>query len=219
MDIVLLITLILILLIILSQLFYHFVFLRDPIRQIPYGPFTLVSPADGIVQSIMAVDQGKEINLKKGIAGTVKTICSDVSKKAKLVVITMNILDVHIQRSPLAGKVEYVKHCPGKFKNALVNPKKLFAIENEKTEILIKSPLARIKVVQVAGLVARRIHTYTKKSEKVMKGEKIGIIKMGSMVLLVVPSYVDVKVREGQRVYAGKDIIAQLPKDQNDKHN
>lgn len=216
MDVVLLIIVVVILLVVLAQLFYHFVFLRDPIRQIPYGPFTLVSPADGIVKSIITVNSNEPVKLRKGIAGIVKTLCKDVASQAKMIVITMNVLDVHVQRTPLAGVVEYVKHSPGSFRNALSSPKKLLALENEKTEILIKNPLCRVKVVQVAGLLARRIHTFVKKKENVMKGEKLGIIKMGSMVLLIVPHYAKIRVKEGQRVYGGKMVIAELPKDKND---
>lgn len=216
MDTALLILIIVIACYLLWQVFYSFWFLRNPVRQIPYGHRSIVSPADGLVKAILDVSGGK-LEIDKGSAGVVITMCKDVSVECKVIVIAMNIFDVHIQRSPIRGVVEYVKHTPGSFRNALGNPRKLLAIQNEKNEILIKNAYIRLKVVQVAGFLARRIESFVKEKDVLLKGQHLGVIKMGSMALLIMPKYVNIKCQIGQHLFGGKDVVAELPKEDKDE--
>ena len=119
----------------------------------------------------------------------------------------MTPLDVHFQRSPIDGKVLYTNHVPGKFMNAVLN-QSLVTLENEKNEILIQKNKLKIKVIQIAGVAARRINCYVKKGEKVKKGQKIGFIDLGSQVTIILPKHLPIKVKQGQKVIGGETIIA-----------
>ena len=114
---------------------------------------------------------------------------------------------MHVNRAPIEGEVKYVKHSPGKFRLA-----KFFdaCIENERTEILVVNKKTKVKVVQIAGFLARRIVTFARPGEWVKKGQRIGLIKLGSQCCLVLPSNVKVLVKDGQRVKAGSSIIANI---------
>ena len=122
----------------------------------------------------------------------------------------MNLFDVHVQRSPIEGTILSIKHVSGKFKNAVYGNKFENGIENEKNEIIIKNKrLGKIKVIQIAGVLARRIECFVKENKKVNKGEKIGRIVMGSQVSLILPKKVKLIVTKGGKVKAGESIIAE----------
>ena len=155
-------------------------FFRDPERQIPTGPVA-VSPADG-----------KVIVVRKRPERT------DVS-------IFLNIFDVHVNRSPIAGKVVGVEYKPGKF---LVASRAEASLENEMNTITVDGQGTVVKFSQIAGLIARRIVCYKKPGDYVTAGERVGLIKFGSRVDITFGPEWNVEVAEGQRVSAGSSVIA-----------
>ncbi|WP_329454768.1 phosphatidylserine decarboxylase [Streptomyces sp. NBC_01497] len=149
-------------------------FFRDPERDIAQG--RLISPADGVVQSIMPWKDGRT-----------------------RVAIFMSPLNVHVNRAPLAGTVTSVQHIPGGYVPA-------FNKESENNERVVwhfDTELGDIEMVQIAGAVARRIVPYLPEGTKVEQGERIGLIRFGSRVDLYLPGDVDVAVEVGQKTTAG----------------
>lgn len=191
-------------------LLYKCVFLRNPKRKIPAGN-NIVSPADGKIVRILDVND-KPLKLKKGLMGKINALVRDVSKSAYVIVIVMNLHNVHYQRSPAEGEVEKIKYSKGKFQNAVANASSLRALENEKNEILIKNEkIGKIKVIQIAGILARRIVCFAKEKQKLNKGRLIGLIKLGSQVVLILPkNKINLKAKENQKVRAGETIIAEI---------
>jgi phosphatidylserine decarboxylase len=185
--------------------FHKLVFLRDPERTAPKGK-VLVSPADGKVIQVLKVNKKEDLKVDKGLLGKIFTATKDVSSSCYVISIFMNPLDVHYNRAPLAGKILKVTHTPGLFKPVMNFEAGLV---NEKVEHLIESTeIGKYKVIQIAGFLARRIIPYTKVGEQVKKGEKIGLINLGSQATLIVPDTVDIKVSEGEKVIAGESVIA-----------
>ncbi|WP_344633067.1 phosphatidylserine decarboxylase [Streptomyces glaucosporus] len=149
-------------------------FFRDPEREIAQG--RVLSPADGVVQSIMPWKDGRT-----------------------RVAIFMSPLNVHVNRAPLAGTVTSVEHVPGGFVPA-------FNKESENNERVVwhfDTELGDIEMVQIAGAVARRIVPYVEQGAKVEQGERIGLIRFGSRVDLYLPEGVEVDVEVGQPTTAG----------------
>ncbi|BAI81120.1 phosphatidylserine decarboxylase [Deferribacter desulfuricans SSM1] len=180
-----------ILLIILLVLVAFFIwFFRDPERNIPPYDDIVVSPADGKIVEIT------EENFD--------------DKTFKKISIFMNIFDVHVNRAPLEGEVVSVEHKPGKFL-AADNPKS--SLENEQNIIRLSTKYGEIVLKQVAGLVARRTVAYVKSGDKVLIGDRIGIIKFSSRVDLYLPLDFYITVEINDRVKAGESIIARYEKD------
>ncbi|MDP7323494.1 MAG: phosphatidylserine decarboxylase [Candidatus Woesearchaeota archaeon] len=186
--------------------FYYFVFKRDPAVQTPQGK-NIVSPTSGKVIAIISSNNLESIEIKKGMMGKIKTIASEVAKEYTIVSIMMTPLDVHFQYAPISGTIISTKHISGTFVNA-VSTQSLDILENENNEILIKGSNYKIKVIQIAGFLARRINCYVSKNQKVDKGEKIGFIDLGSQVSLILPSSIKITVKKGQKVIGGQTIIA-----------
>ena len=181
-------------------------FYRDPKRTIPKGN-NILSPADGRVISI--IDTSNDVvKIKKGLFGKIKTLTTDVAKQCYVISIFMSPLDVHINRAPIGGIVKSIKYTKGSFFKAYDLEKSL---SNEKNEIIIQSRELKIKVIQIAGFLARRIKCYVKKGQKVNKGDKIGMIALGSQVTLIIPIGVDLKVKINEHIKAGETIIAEKP--------
>lgn len=198
-----------ILLFVLFLLFYRFVFLRDPKRGVPSGN-NIVAPADGRVIKVIDLGDIGKVKIKKGLIGKIKTLVPSNCKGGYLITIMMNLFDVHVQRSPVNGIVVRVRHVAGSFKNAVYGDKFENGIENEKNEIIIENKeIGKIKVIQIAGFLARRIECFVKENQKINKGERIGRILMGSQVSLILPKKVKLKVREGDKVKAGETILAE----------
>lgn len=190
--------------------FWRFYFLRDPPRKVPLGK-GLVSPADGRVISIRSYDfkkLGKDaIRIDKGI-GRIHALASDVAAKVTVISIFMSPFDVHVNRSPAEGKVISAKHTKGRFYHAGDLEKSLM---NEKNEILFDVSFGRMKVIQIAGFLARRIECYVRKDQVVARGQRIGLINLGSQVTLILPKMkTEVLVAVGDRVIAGKSVIAEV---------
>ena len=179
-------------------------FYRDPKRTIPKGN-NIVSPADGRVISILKT--GKDVKIGKGLLGNIKILTKDIGNECYVVSIFMSPIDVHINRAPIEGIIKSVKHTKGKFFRAYNFEKSL---ENEKNEIIIKKDRMKVKVIQIAGFLARRIKCYVKKNQKVNKGQKIGMIALSSQTTIIVPTGVDLKAKINQHVKAGSTIIANL---------
>lgn len=195
-------------LIIAFMLFWKLIFLRNPERVMPKGN-NIVSPADGKVIGIIEFDGKKEVKFFKGnkrYLGIIKTLTSDVSDKGYIVSIFMNPLSVHYNRSPIAGKVLSVKHSEGKL--LAVNTVES-GLVNEKTETIIEGKI-KLKVIQIAGFIARRIETFVKKNEEVAKGQVIGLINLGSQVTMILPKDIIIKVKKSDKVKAGESIIAEM---------
>ena len=169
---------------------YIFYFFRDPNRTIPLDDF-IVSPADGTITYI-------------GDANTPFDIENSNQLYTK-VSIFLSIFDVHVNRMPIDGTIKEIKYIPGKFINATLNKS---SEKNEKKIIKISNGTYDYFVVQIAGLIARRIVCTVNKNQDLKKGERIGIIKFGSRVDLYLPKSNKVLVSKGQKVIGGETIIS-----------
>ncbi len=167
-------------------------FFRDPERIVIEDSNYLVSPADGRISSISEVKGPIELGLD--------------NKQFTKVSIFMNVFDCHVNRSPLNGEIEEIFYKPGKFLNASLDKA---SEENERNYFKIKSEETNenIVVVQIAGLIARRIVTQVQKSQKVKQGERLGMIRFGSRVDIYF-SQRNTMVKVGQNVIAGESLIA-----------
>jgi phosphatidylserine decarboxylase len=184
--------------------FWRLWFLRQPKRNTPRKG--IVSPASGRLIKIIPYKNGKAANIPKGMLGKVRAATIDVAKEGYLLVIMLTPLDVHYQRSPVDGVVEKVTYAKGLFKNAVIGAQyRLF--ENEKNEMLIVTKKGKIKVIQVAGVAARRIKCYVKPGERIKKGQLIGLINLGSQVVVVLPKQ-KLLVKENDYLVDGETVIA-----------
>ncbi len=189
-----------IVLIIFSLLFYKFIFLRDPKRKIPSGN-NIVSPADGKIINIVKIKKGN-LKIKKGFG----KVLSNTLTESYLISIFMSLFNVHINRAPIDGEIPSIKHNKGKFFMAFNVEKSLL---NENNEIIMKTKIGKIKIIQIAGFLARRIQCFVKKNQKVNKGKKIGRIVIGSQVTIILPKKVKLLIKVGDKVKAGETIIAE----------
>lgn len=180
-------------------------FYRDPKRRIPKGN-NVVAPADGKVISIIGTSKSTA-KIKKGIFGRIKTLTRGIADECYVISIFMSPFDVHINRAPIEGIVKSVKYTKGRFFEAYNLEKSL---QNEKNEIIIHNKKIKVKVMQVAGFLARRIKCYVRANQKVNKGEKIGMIALSSQTTLIIPKWADLKIRVNQHVKAGETAIADL---------
>ena len=129
--------------------------------------------------------------------------------RAIRVSIFMNVFNVHVNRYPVDGVVRYVNYNKGKFLNAAAEKSSL---ENEQMSVGIETPRYRILVRQIAGLIARRIVTYSKVGETIKQGDRMGIIRFGSRVDVFFPVGSTLRARVGETTVAGVTILAELPK-------
>ncbi len=166
-------------------------FFRDPERTGERGPTAVVSPADGKLILITEVD---EPNFVKG--------------RALRLSIFMNVFNVHVNRYPVDGVVRYVHYNKGKFLNAAAEKSSL---ENEQSSVGIESGPHRILMRQIAGLIARRIVTYSKPGDVAEQGERMGIIRFGSRVDVFIPTDSKVRATLGAAMTAGVTVLADLP--------
>ncbi len=188
-------------------------FYRDPERKIPQGN-NIVSPADGKIIRILRIKQNKannKIKISKGLLGKIEALTSDIAKECYVISIFMSPFNVHINRAPADGKIMSVRHEKGHYFAAFDLEKSSM---NEKNEIVIENRIiGKIKVIQIAGFLARRIICNVKKDEKVNKGQRIGKIVLGSQVSLILPAKnVSITAKKGQKATAGKTIIAEIMK-------
>lgn len=169
-------------------------FFRDPQRVTPERPGLVVSPADGVVQSIGKFPPPPEL----GLGGKPRT----------RVAVFMNVFDVHVNRAPVDGTVTAMDYRPGLFLNASLDKA---SSDNERQAVLIETEDGKeIVFVQIAGLVARRILCDLDPGQTVAAGERVGIIRFGSRVDVYLPDRVNPLVVEGQRMVAGETVLADL---------
>ena len=169
---------------------YIYYFFRDPIREIP-NESVVVSPADGLVTFIGTSDSP----LSKSI---------DKNKYTK-VSIFLSIFNVHVNRMPVDANIESIKYIPGKFINATLDKS---SHDNERNIICANNEGKKIYIVQIAGLIARRIICDVEVNQKVFQGDRIGIIKFGSRVDLYIPENYNILISKGQKVIGGETIIS-----------
>jgi len=163
-------------------------FFRDPKREVPNGPGIVVSPADGKVTAAELIETANGSQLRLSIF--------------------LNVFDVHVNRSPVAGTVTAVEYHKGKFMNAM-NPDSVLA--NEQTLMTVDTGEYVVAFKQIAGLLARRIVCNLKVGDKVQRGQRMGMIKFGSRTDVLLPGGATLKVRVGDRVKGGSTIIGVLP--------
>ena len=155
-------------------------FFRDPERSIPEDPRVIVSPADGKVIRLDREGEGSKLS------------------------IFLSLFDVHINRAPIDGTLIQRDHKPGKFKVAY---DERASVENEQLTITIAGE-RKLTFSLVAGMIARRIRVWTSKGSQVRKGDKIGLIRFGSRVDMLLPPECEIVVGKGDRVYGGSSVIA-----------
>jgi len=173
-------------------------FFRDPIRTTPVGAKLIVAPADGLVSAISKVPPPPQLAGPDGLTGLEMTRIS----------IFMSVFDVHINRSPVTGRVKKMAYVPGKFVNADLDKA---SDENERQHFLIEtSDGLLIGVTQIAGLIARRILTFVHEGDPVESGQRIGMIRFGSRVDVYLPAGTGPKVLLGQRAIAGETVLAEI---------
>ena len=166
-------------------------FFRDPDRISINDEDYLVSPADGVVLQVMECNGPKELNLE--------------NKKFTKVSIFMNVFDCHVNRIPCSGEIEEIMYVPGKFLNASLDKA---SEDNERNYYKIKNNFGEeIVVVQIAGLVARRIITESSQGQKLEQGSRIGMIRFGSRAELYFENYRPL-VKVDQKTIAGETLIA-----------
>ena len=166
-------------------------FFRDPERVIIGNDNYLVSPADGEVIKVEEVDGPKELGLE--------------NKRFKKISVFMNVFDCHVNRTPCAGKIEEILYKPGKFVNASLDKA---SEDNERNYFKIKDPHNNdIIVVQIAGLVARRIVCESNKDQDLKQGDRIGMIRFGSRADIYYENY-EPLVKVGQKAISGETLLA-----------
>ena len=173
---------------------WSFYFFRDPVRVPPNTPHVALSPADGVILSI-----------------DTRTPPSDSKKKSsappmQCVSIFMNAFDVHVNRIPLHSTIDKIQHISGKFLNASLDKASEL---NERCIYTCTADNETFFVVQIAGMIARRIVPFCAEGESLHAGDRIGLIRFGSRVDLYLPKSYTILVKKGQRTIAGETVLAQ----------
>jgi phosphatidylserine decarboxylase len=168
-------------------------FFRDPERVTPVDDRLVVSPADGVVSAVGPAVPPREL----GMGAAEMTRIS----------VFMNVFSCHVNRAPVRGRVSRVEHRPGSFLNAELDKA---SVENERNGLVIDSPNGPIAVVQVAGLVARRILCWADAGSALAIGERFGLIRFGSRVDVYLPTTAVPRVALGQTAVGGETVIAEF---------
>lgn len=165
-------------------------FFRNPQRVVPEDQNLVVSPADGKVMEVVAVEHDDFVN-----------------GPCNKVVIFLSVFDVHINRSPIAGAIKFQQYTCGRFIPAY---KDSVGFENERHTIGIESEAMRVTVTQIAGILARRIVSWVTLDDKLQKGQRYGLIKFGSCTEVVLPENVEIIVKKGDKVTGGVSVIGRI---------
>ena len=168
-------------------------FFRDPPRVVPIEPDLVVSPADGRVSAVVLAVPPAELGLGEATRRRISVF--------------MNVFDCHVNRAPVSGKVAKIVYKPGKFLSADLDKA---SEDNERNGIVIDSTHGPVGVVQIAGLVARRIVCFAKEGDALAPGERIGMIRFGSRLDVWLPAAARVLVAEGQIAIAGETVLARF---------
>jgi phosphatidylserine decarboxylase len=163
-------------------------FFRDPQREIPKGEGLLVSPADGLVTETVRIETP--------------------NGPRQRISIFLNVFDVHVNRSPIAGEITAVRYQKGKFLNAMNQE---CADRNEQNIVTVQGEGMEIVFKQIAGLIARRIVFNHGVGDRVERGQRVGLIKFGSRTDIILPAEAEIRVKVGQRVKGGSSIVAEMP--------
>jgi phosphatidylserine decarboxylase len=166
-------------------------FFRDPVRTTPVRDGIVVAPADGRVSMITQVLPPAELGLG--------------DRPLPRISIFMSVFNCHVNRSPVAGRIDRIAYRPGKFINAELDKA---SEDNERNSLVITTTNGRIGVTQIAGLVARRIVTFVKEGQAIEAGERFGLIRFGSRLDVYLPEGTAALVGEGQTAVAGETILA-----------
>jgi phosphatidylserine decarboxylase len=193
---------------VLLAAYYRFWFLRCPPRTINPNENVYISPANGLIASVTPWNDST-IQVLKGKYGVIDVWTKDVDTAGTIVSIVMNVTNVHYQRALHNSTVISKKYVEGKFNNAVANDNPFgIRFENEHNEMLFETQKGkRYKVIQIAGLLARRIVDFVEPGQAKKKGDLIGLIKLGSQVTVILPSGVKPKVTVGQTILDG-DVLA-----------
>ena len=163
-------------------------FFRDPQRQIPAGEGLIVSPGDGLVTETVT------INTPQG--------------PKRRISIFLSVFDVHVNRSPIGGVLTSVHYQKGQYLNAM-NPSS--ADRNEQNVVTVRGSDFEVTFKQIAGLLARRIVFVQREGDTVERGQRVGLIKFGSRVDVLLPAEAALRVKKGQRVKGGSSVLAEMP--------
>jgi len=167
--------------------FFFLWFFRDPQRAIPQDPGAVVSPGDGKVTDVSAVTVGSDKQMRLSIF--------------------LSVFDVHVNRSPIAGVVRDIRYQRGQFLNAM---NKVSAEQNEQNIVTVEGDGQKVVFKQIAGLLARRIVFYPKVGDRLERGQRVGLIKFGSRVDVLLDASARVNVKVGDRVKGGASVLAYL---------
>ncbi len=168
-------------------------FFRDPARVTPLREGLVVSPADGVVCSIGFFLPPAELGLG--------------AEPMQRVSVFMSVFDCHVNRAPITGRISRIAYRPGLFLNADLDKA---SEDNERNGLVIEAPQGRFGVVQIAGLVARRIVSFVQEGESLGVGDRFGLIRFGSRVDVYMPTYARPTVAIGSRAIAGETVLADL---------
>ena len=171
-------------------------FFRDPKRVTPISDELVISPADGKVSHVGKVVPPSELNLG--------------DKPLLRVSVFMNVFNCHVNRAPMKGKIDRVVYKKGSFLNAELDKA---SDENERNSLVINTEQGEIAVVQIAGLVARRIVCWAEQNEDIDQGERFGLIRFGSRLDVYLPDTAHASVAVGQTAVAGETILARFDDD------
>jgi len=166
-------------------------FFRDPVRVTPQRDGLVVSPADGRVSMITMALPPAELGLG--------------DRPLPRVSVFMSVFNCHVNRSPVAGRIERIVYRPGKFINAELDKA---SEDNERNSLVIATPGGRIGAVQIAGLVARRIVSFVREGQSLAAGERFGLIRFGSRLDVFLTEGAKPLVAEGQTAVAGETVLA-----------
>lgn len=169
---------------------YFAYFFRDEHRPVAYDPDILYSPADGTVMGIEEIYDDEFLN-----------------EPARKVTIFLSVFDVHVNRSPIDGEIKYQRYTVGQFVPAY---EKKASFENERHAIGLDNGRLRVLVIQIAGLLARRIVSWVTLGHQMEQGERYGMIKFGSSTELIVPRNVEITVKKGDKVVGGVTVVGRV---------
>lgn len=165
-------------------------FFRDPDRVIPLNPSWVLAPADGRISFVEPCIPPKELGFG--------------NKEMIRISVFMDIFSCHINRIPISGTIESIVYRPGRFANAELDKASQF---NERNGVVIDSKYGKIGVVQIAGIVARRIVCWPKENDSVVTGQRFGMIRFGSRLDIYMPTEVKLRVSVGQTAIAGETVL------------
>src|SRR6202049_2232225 len=164
---------------------------RDPVRVRPVRAGLVVAPADGRISKVTQVMPPAELGLG--------------DRPLPRISIFMSVFNCHVNRSPVAGRIDRIAYRPGTFINAELDKA---SEDNERNSLVISTPQGRVGVIQIAGLVARRIVCFVREGQSIAAGERFGLIRFGSRLDVYLPEGTKMLVSQGQTAVAGETILA-----------